>query len=592
MKYYTGNEYLSLLKIKEDMSINGLSAMSMDLKGNLFIDCNMKLRIFIDEEEVDLSKAVFELIDYWIPFAKITHKDIELSLTIIAPKETRGFIYNLQINNKSTKNVTVRLENEYLINDMSIDINASYKLNAERIIYYHDWFNGVIFSIRSYKNIFALAFLADEKYNYAIKEDKTKINFVNNLSVGENENRSFNYYIGAGLEDVSALYSSIYLKRLGFTSMFESLKKWLENKICKLKDKYMEKICNINSFFNYFYAFGRAIDTEMLIALTSRSPEYYVSGAYWDRDSLLWSFPNVLAMGEMQRAREILEYVFKIQSKNSGIHSRFINGTVLEPGFELDELCAPFIALENYVKASGDRKFLREEYVHNKLLSTEEVFEKWKHENSYLYKTELRPSDDPADYEYNTYDNVLVWKAFDSLHFLLSAIGKKGIARHYLNMSRKVKTAIKRHAFIKKEKLIAYEFDMKGNYRFYEEPAGSLRLLAFYGFIDDDIKEYYENTLKWSYSGKNENFFEKTFIKESGSFHAKHPWTLAAANSMLTPGFEKFGEEFFKNSIMDDYIASESVDENTGMAATGAAFATCAGFVAFAISNYYRKNSS
>ena len=44
----------------------------------------------------------------------------------------------------------------------------------------------------------------------------------------------------------------------------------------------------------------------------------------------------------------MLGYVFGRQRRNIGVHSRFIDGAVLEPGFELDELVAPVLALERY----------------------------------------------------------------------------------------------------------------------------------------------------------------------------------------------------------------------------------------------------
>jgi len=588
VKYYTGNEYISLIKVKEDMSINGISALSMDLNGNLFLDCIMKLRIFVDEEEIDLTKTEFELINYWIPNAKITYNGIEFTITILAPNELRGFIYNIKILNKSLKSFNIKIESIYSLKDMYININSSYKLNAEKIMYFQDWFKGAILSIRSYKNIFALAFLADEPNKFSLSKDKTAFNMSNNIHIAVNESKIFNYYIGAGLEDISALYSSIYLKRLGYDKLFKKSKDWLGTRVCNIKEKHLEKICNINSFFNYFFAYGRCIDTEELVAVTSRSPEYYVSGAYWDRDCLLWSFPGILEI-DKQRAKDILLYIFKTQTKNFGIHSRFINGTVLEPGFELDGLCAPYIALECYIKETGDRKFLQEEFIYRELLLAEKRFKNWKNENNNIYKTELRPSDDPCKYEYNTYDNVLVWKAFGSIHFLLNCIGQKGLAKHFLNMARKVKNAIKKYAIIKKDRLIAYEFDLNDNYKLYEEPAGSLRLLDYFGFIDVDLKVYYENTLKWSYSVKNENFFETSLIKESGSLHAMHPWALSGANSLLVSEYENFGLEFFRKSIMDDYIACESVDEKTGLSITGNAFATCAGFIAYTLKKYCGK---
>ena len=84
-------------------------------------------------------------------------------------------------------------------------------------------------------------------------------------------------------------------------------------------------------FFCLFYSTGLTLDTEERVLVTSRSPRYYVSAAYWDRDSLLWSFPTLLD-ADHELAREALLYAFGRQARNIGTHSRYIDGTVLEPG--------------------------------------------------------------------------------------------------------------------------------------------------------------------------------------------------------------------------------------------------------------------
>ena len=109
---------------------------------------------------------------------------------------------------------------------------------------------------------------------------------------------------------------------------------------------------NTNLFFCIFFSIGVTLDTEEFVMVTSRSPRYYVSAAYWDRDSLLWSFPAIL-QADTALAKKMLLYVFGRQRRTIGVHSRFIDGTVLEPGFELDELMAPVLALERYVTATG-----------------------------------------------------------------------------------------------------------------------------------------------------------------------------------------------------------------------------------------------
>ncbi|HPD18901.1 MAG TPA: metal-independent alpha-mannosidase, partial [Candidatus Goldiibacteriota bacterium] len=93
---------------------------------------------------------------------------------------------------------------------------------------------------------------------------------------------------------------------------------------------------------------------------------------------------------------------------------------------------------------------------------------------------------------------------------------------------------------------------------------------------------YYKKTMKWSYSKQNPYFYYRK-ICESGCEHAKYPWPLSAANSLFTTDYKRYGIDFFKKCKMDNYYACESVDGMTGRVKTGKAFATAAGFIAFAI---------
>ena len=96
----------------------------------------------------------------------------------------------------------------------------------------------------------------------------------------------------------------------------------------------LDVLMNRNFLFTALYAWGKTIDTEQFVGVTSRSPRYYVSAAYWDRDAMLWSFPGLLDV-DTQLAREALEYALTTQLRNTGVHSRFIDGVVLEDGFQL-----------------------------------------------------------------------------------------------------------------------------------------------------------------------------------------------------------------------------------------------------------------
>ena len=168
------------------------------------------------------------------------------------------------------------------------------------------------------------------------------------------------YLIGVGLEEYSAAYAmrvSTTHRSLRHRRGDRSGRGRGATPHANHRTPNLDRIMNRNLLFTTYYAWGRAIDTEQFVGMTSRSNRYYVSAAYWDRDALLWSFPALLDT-DPARAKDALDYVLDIQARNVGIHSRFIDGVVLEDGFELDELVAPLIALKSYVDATGDRALL------------------------------------------------------------------------------------------------------------------------------------------------------------------------------------------------------------------------------------------
>ena len=166
------------------------------------------------------------------------------------------------------------------------------------------------------------------------------------------------FYWGLGFEEVAAATSAKEMLRQTFDVELTKTRTWLqERRVTFNGDAKLTQLYNTNLFFCMFFSTGITLDTEELVLVTSRSPRYYVSAAYWDRDSLLWSFPAILD-ADPERAKEMLSYVFGRQRRNFGIHSRYIDGTVLEPGFELDELVAPLLALERYINKTGDKSIL------------------------------------------------------------------------------------------------------------------------------------------------------------------------------------------------------------------------------------------
>lgn len=589
----TGNEMISIPDIREsDAAVMSATFLHMGCKGLISIKGAgaskplLKPAVSVDGIDMPINEIVWGKHDYWIPYFTGKCGEIGVEGTILAPVGERGFIYNMKASNNSAVRSDIVIGLNGCWGESLHEINESKPVNAAKHIYESNWNHSIVFDLRSAVNIFSFAPIFDEKTDtsYDMNADNGEVSFTltKKIRLEPGEVQSVDFYWGFGFEEVGATTSAKEMLRKGYTRELTVTREWLSKRIRKTVDPDLDPVLNTNMFFNFFFASGITMDTEEFVLVTSRSPRYYVSAAYWDRDSLLWSFPSIL-LADTNYAKEMLEYVFTRQIRNIGIHSRYIDGTVLEPGFELDELCAPVLALNAYAKTTGDCAIVSKDIYSRGIERILKILASKKHSEKDLYETFLQPTDDTVVHPYLTYDNVLVWRALRDLSEMYSKAGEVKLGRDLLSMSEKVQKAIWENCVVEHEdrKIFAWSLNLKGAYNVYDEPPGSLLLLPYWGFCSGDdgvyrstVEEIRKPEYPYSFYGCN--------IAEIGCAHAPHPWILSVANSLLC-GRKEHSRDILLKARMDNGIACESVDENTGECTTGAAFATCAGFLAFAL---------
>ena len=528
----TGNEYISIPTIRQNdagiekinfilMRYNGLIELSGD--GNSpfimpYIEVNNKC--------INIKNPKWIRDKFWIPNYNLEYQNIEIKGIIFTPVNERGLVYQLQLTNKSNSSLDLFAGIGVSWNNTYLTIYSHKQIIGNKKVIKPTWLNGIVIEFYTEVPTFAIAFGTEENKLLKIipKEifengNDEKLNFIIGMEIKKlkpNEKNIINIYIGIGLEEYGAVTSVIQMRRNTYESIYNNTIKWLSDRTVISGDDYLDNIVNINYFYNHFFTTGYALDTDEIVLITSRSSRYYVSSAYWDRDAMIWSFLPILER-DKKYARKMLEYSFMRQIHNVGIHSRYINGTILEPGFELDELCAPVIALSKYIEKTNDMELLEEKYIQKGLNYIIEILETKKHPVKNLYKTMLGPSDDFEKYPYLTYCNVLVFKMLLDYSKLFKLIDKIDLSKKYENMAYEVRNDILSNCIVEGPfgKMFAWSVDLNGNYILNDEPAGSLKLLPYYSFcnIDDTI---YQNTVKWIHSEYNIYSFSKSPLSEIG----------------------------------------------------------------------------
>ncbi|MFZ5352282.1 MAG: glycoside hydrolase family 125 protein [Bacillota bacterium] len=566
---YTGNHFISVPEIDTmNASVKSLNIVSIRNKGLVELSGAEELfkpLFYRNGKALAIKSVKANQMFYYIPgFIIILEDDSEIYVSIYTDLKEKGLIYDFKCDSPVDIELECNIERLNLLRFNRHETDFKCHIRADK------WLGNPAADICSCNTSLGIAFGGDKDFSYTqIEENKLVLKLE---CSGSNA-----FYIAINSDTDGASTTLIHLRRKGYMKIFTELKDWLlEKTICCTNDSELEAILNRNLFFNYFFAVGKDMESDKYIALTSRSPRYYVSGAFWERDSFLWSFPAIRLIDEGLHKKLVREMIL-LHCKNAGDHAHYIDGTVLYPGFELDE-AASYLLLLRYAD-ENDSEVSR---------AIDEVMDRIEKEYDYntgLYKTFLLPSDDPTEYPFVTIDNVILWSGLQQLAAYYRRKGKNELIDMIYDRADCIRKGIYKHLVkeINGRKMFVWSTDGFGNFRLYNDPPGNLGLLNFYGFVEKD-DEVFRNTIEYYYSAEYEYFRSDASIKELACDH--HPATpsgLGLCGSILNPLRQREAIESLRHAVMDYGLLCESFDWYTGEAKTGIGFATGSGYLAFAL---------
>jgi hypothetical protein len=594
----TGNQWISLPDIRaSDGALGTFNVLSMHHRGLLEVRGEnggpvLQPYFMADGKSLDFRNPAWELGAYWIPTAHMTIHGLDATLTWCAPPESRAAFLRMKLTNHRSQSVEVAMGVRAAFGALDRVTYNPVELRGERTVAAAPWVEPAeVFSYITNDTDFAWTLLHPGSKATISAPPTTQTPAVDasqskTLAPGESVESVF--VLAAGIEEFSASHNARALReqidRNGSDAMIDQTAAWISARTRTTGRPDLDLLMNRNFLFTTLYAWGRTIDTEQLVGVTSRSPRYYVSAAYWDRDAMLWSFPALLDTDPVL-ARDALEYALTIQLRNTGTHSRFIDGIVLEDGFQLDEAAAPIIALASYVKQTNDTAFLN---LHSAAVDRlrDGLLRRFDSATG-LYSSLQDSQDEFQKLPFITYDNALVWRALTDLADLDKRINNSAEAAEMTKRAAALHDAILAHCVSASAPnaggpIFASATDGK-NYVFTEIPPGSLFKLPILGFIPESDPAFV-HTWQWLHSKNYQYSYADQPFGLPGSYRVPFTTSWSIADELrLSAGHDK-ALKILLASNWDGGIITEGVDPATArMDQAGRAFATAAGYVAHAI---------
>ena len=524
---------------------------------------------FAEIKSLQIERVEVEKEGFYIPCSTYYLEDgTVVRARIYADLKEKGLIYDFE----SSEELDILLICD--VGKLNLLRFNSYQVEMQKRLHIDKWLGNPVLTITANGFSLGMAFGGDRDFSFIEASTGELI-----LQIACKERNCF--YISINSDPDGASTTLIHLRRKYFLDIYRELLNWLECKTVRYEqDLILERRLNENLFFNYFFALAKDLESDRFVGLTSRSPRYYVSGAFWERDTFLWSMPAIQLVAEPCKYREILRELILTHSKNPGDHAHYIDGTVLYPGFELDQAASYFI-----VTAGMEENFFDDVM----LKALAKVYERIEGEfdvQTGLYKTFLLPSDDPTDYPFVTIDNVLLWKGLMNYRDILLLKGKKDEIPQLEEKIQGIRRGIYQYLVrnVEEKEMFVWSSNGNGDYCLYNDPPGNLGLLHYYGFVEKD-DPIYVNTINYYYSSSYQYYFTDAKYRELAcDHHPNTPSGLGLCGTILNPLKTAETLAWVKELIMDHGLLCESFDCNTGEGKTGVGFGTGAGYLALALS--------
>jgi uncharacterized protein len=569
--------------------------------------------VVVDGQPVPDDAWELELVAGLLPRWHASVHGCTVTTTVACPPDHHGSVHQVSVANHGDRPVDVEVAFSGRLDEASLHVFSARTIEGPHRWRFDPWSRALVWEISTGLPVVALAVRADDGAAPQLDlprrtndEEATEIGAHpadtrggsdnaggSGLEVAWSQRRAarldpggstaLTLYLGVAREADGATLATVDLARHGAEPLITRTRDWFDARrgptLAGRAD--LQAVRDRNRLFCLTFAAGSTIDTEELVLVTSRSPRYYVSGAHWSRDSLLWAFPAVLAV-DLALAAAWLRSAFTRYARNPGEHALYLDGGVLYPGFELDEVCAFLLALDRYLAIAHDDDLLGEPAVRDGLARVDAALDAARDDTTGLYRTFLLSTDDPAPRPFVTYSNALTVAALRARARILHRLGDEATGRVAEREADALRRTLLDHAVVDGSfgPMLCGATDGRGDTVLFDEPPGSLELLAHYGVLPAE-DAVLRATMAWIRSAENPHGPGDGPYATPTCAHARHPWLLSVGNALLA------GEDRWLDDLprlpLDNGFACESFDAQTGEPRTGVGFATCAGWLAHAI---------
>jgi hypothetical protein len=413
----------------------------------------------------------------WIPTFTCTLGDLVVRGTIFAPygrdADVSGAVYALSLENRSKQpvDVTVTFAGALGHRQLRVRTPRAFEDTARATLGVS---GAVLFEGASLPGLASLALLSDPEAEASVDGDRYEIRRSLALAAGGREQVAF--YLAVGPERDGAEATANVLRRRGWRDLLSATRDALQSLEQTSGHEAVDRLINRNLLFAYFYGVGRALDDAQYYLVRTRAPWNGNGLTVRDWDALMWTIPAV-QLADPPLARELLLRMCELHGYAPGRGVHYFDGTLFEPGFSLEGVAAYPLAVDRYIRDTGDDRIVDEPALADTLYLASEDLDARRDKRVPLYSTEVSPSGAPAAHPFTLHANAAASLALDVLRRTLD----EETAREVQDADA-VRAAIQRHFVVESggKSTYATAIDLAGATSVFDDPAASVFWLPIY----------------------------------------------------------------------------------------------------------------
>ncbi|CAN5793577.1 hypothetical protein BH11GEM2_BH11GEM2_38980 [soil metagenome] len=450
----TGNHWLALPCIHPaDGSIHAVGMLhrgaraAVELAGSAgFINGDgpplLKPVIEIDGVTQDLSAGTmaWERAAAWLPTFTCALGDLVLRGSIFAPYgrdvDVAGAVYVFAFENRGASPHDVRVRMDGTLGHRQLRVRTARPAeDAARVSLSA---NGLVLLEGSAQpGLVALAFGADGESETTVGGNSFSV--TRSIHVPAAGTAQVSFYLAAGPERDGAEATAAVLQRRGWRALLAGTREALQQLEQSTGVEAIDRLINRNLLFAYFYGVARALDDAHYYLVRTRAPWHSAGVTIRDWDALMWTLPAV-QLADTGLARELLLRMCELHAYAPGRGVHYFDGTLFEPGFALEGVAAYPIAVDRYIRDTGDDAIVDEPAIGDALYLSGDDLKDRRDGRVPLYSTDVTTAGTPAAFPFTLHANAAVAQALEVLRRTLDEQSARDVED-----PAAVRAAIKRH---------------------------------------------------------------------------------------------------------------------------------------------------